>query len=307
MLIKTSQSQLIIPFLKQLHIPHKKSHKGQNGKVLIIGGSSLFHTASIWAAETASHFTDIVHYTSTKENNQIFLSLKKKFMNGIVISQKEILLYVKEDNSVLIGPGMLRGKFQNKDQIKDIEKFSNIQKVKHEPTYTYLLTKYLIKNFPHKKFVFDAGSLQMLNPDWFLSLKEKPIITPHQIEFETLFNVKIKTKSQTEKIKIVKNMAKKYNCLILLKSIDDIISDGKQTIIVKGGNQGLTKGGSGDVLSGLVVSLFSKNNFLTSTVLASYILKLTAENLSKTKGYWYNIQDIINKLPETLNILMLSL
>ena len=84
------------------------SHKGQNGRVLIIGGSSLFHSSSIWAAEIASYFVDIVHYSSTKENNEIFLSLKKKFRNGIVVEQKDLDEYVKEDDAILVGPGMLR-------------------------------------------------------------------------------------------------------------------------------------------------------------------------------------------------------
>lgn len=113
MFIKTSDINLIKPFVKQFVLPKSNSHKGQNGRVLIIGGSSLFHSSSIWAAEIASYFVDIVHYCSTKENNDIFLSLKKKFRNGIVIEQKDIDEYVKEDDVVLVGPGMLRKKISN--------------------------------------------------------------------------------------------------------------------------------------------------------------------------------------------------
>ena len=116
MLIKTFDIKTIKPLMQKLFIPKSNSHKGQNGKVLIIGGSSLFHSASIWAAEIASHFVDIVHYSSTKENNEIFLSLKKKFHNGIIVSQKELEHYVKEDDAILLGPGMLRKNPNNKIQ-----------------------------------------------------------------------------------------------------------------------------------------------------------------------------------------------
>ncbi len=77
MIVKTSDFDTIKPYLRQLSIPAVNSHKGQNGKLMIIGGSGLFHSASIWAAEIASHFVDMVHYSSTPENNQILLSLKK--------------------------------------------------------------------------------------------------------------------------------------------------------------------------------------------------------------------------------------
>ena len=106
--INSSDSQQIKALFKKLYVPPMNSHKGQNGKLLVIGGSSLFHSASIWAAEIASFFVDMVHYSSTIENNQIMLDLKKKFQNGIVVPRSQLDLYVKEDDAILIGPGMVR-------------------------------------------------------------------------------------------------------------------------------------------------------------------------------------------------------
>ena len=40
--------------LKKLYIPSPSSHKGQNGKLLIIGGSKLFHAASLWSLNIAA-------------------------------------------------------------------------------------------------------------------------------------------------------------------------------------------------------------------------------------------------------------
>lgn len=281
MYIKTSNTKLIKSLFKNFHLPQSNSHKGQNGKVLIIGGSSLFHAASIWAAEVASHFVDIVHYSSTKENNEIILSLKKKFVNGIVIPHSELDHYVKEDDAILIGPGMVRGKSE-------------------EGQYTYSLTKHLIENYPDKKFVFDAGSLQMMDPEWLLTLKTQPILTPHQIEFERCFDISINRNSLKEKIEIVKKIAKQFHTVIVLKAINDIISDGKKVYIVEGGNAGLTKGGTGDVLGGLCVSFLSKEKALESALYASILLKRTADALFKTKGYWYNIYNIIEEIPHEL-------
>ena len=280
MLIKTSDTRSVKSIFNQLKLPQPNSHKGQNGRVLIIGGSSLFHSASLWAAEVASHFCDMVHYSSTEENQEIFLSLKKKFHNGIIVPQEKLMDYVKEDDVILVGSGMMREGAEAK--------------------YTLDLTKSLIKNFPEKKFVFDAGALQVMEPDWLLKLKTSAIITPHQKEFEKLFNVSIHQISVEEKIKLVQAMAKKYKIIILLKAIIDIISDGNEVYLVEGGNAGLTKGGTGDILAGLTTTLSSNNSALTSAVTASLLLKKTGEKLFRSKGYWYNVDNIIEMIPEVL-------
>lgn len=281
MVIKTSDTKEVKKIFKDFRLPNSVSHKGQNGKVLVIGGSSLFHAASIWAAEISSHFVDIVHYSSTKENNEIITSLKKKFLNGIVIPHSELEHYVKEDDAVLIGPGMIRGE-------------------SNEGKYTYSLTKHLIENYPEKKFVFDAGSLQMMDPKWLLTLKNPSIITPHQIEFERLFKINLHTLPLEEKTKYVKETAKKYNTIVLLKAVSDIISDGNKIHIIEGGNAGLTKGGTGDVLGGLCASFLAKQKPFESALFASILLKRTADVLFKTKGYWYNIYDLIHEIPSEL-------
>ncbi|MEK7634105.1 MAG: NAD(P)H-hydrate dehydratase [Patescibacteria group bacterium] len=281
MLIKTSDTKSVKTFLNKLTLPKPNSHKGQNGRVLIIGGSSLFHSASLWAAEIASYFVDMVHYSSTKENEEIFLSLKKKFRNGMIVPQEKLMEYVKEDDAILVGPGMLREG--------------------EEAKYTFDLIKSLIENFPEKQFVFDAGALQMMKPEWLLNLKKPAVITPHQKEFEKLFGQPILNLTIEEKTKIVEEAAKKYKTIILLKAIVDIISDGKETYVIEGGNAGLTKGGTGDILAGLTTALSSTNPALISAVSASILLKVTANKLFQSKGYWYNVGNVIELIPEVLN------
>ncbi|EKE14388.1 MAG: hypothetical protein ACD_12C00532G0001 [uncultured bacterium] len=153
--------------------------------------------------------------------------------------------------------------------------------------------------------MFDAGALQVMEPDWLLKLKTPAIITPHQKEFEKLFNMSIHQISVEEKIKLVQAMAKKYKIIILLKAIIDIISDGNEVYLVEGGNAGLTKGGTGDILAGLTTALSSNNLALTSAVTASLLLKKTGEKLFHSKGYWYNVDNIIEMIPEVLNEIIL--
>lgn len=317
MQIKSSDLEAIKPFVEKLYIPAKDSHKGQNGKVLIVGGSQLFHAASLWAAEIISHFTDMVHFASTENNNEIFQHLKKIYRNGIVVPREELDWYAKEDDAILIGPGLVRGEIEPKNEIRNSKLETNDNNHTHQTTnyslpttnlpqiltstneaeVTYGLTHHLLSNFPEKKFVLDAGALQMMEIEWLKELKHPAILTPHQLEFETLFGINVSDEPMEKKIEIVKKTAKEINAIILLKAVSDIITDGENVYIVEGGNQGLTKGGSGDILAGLTTALYAKNDPLTSAVLASYVEKTAADELYATYGYWYNMLQLIEKIP----------
>jgi NAD(P)H-hydrate repair Nnr-like enzyme with NAD(P)H-hydrate dehydratase domain len=145
--------------IKQLHIPAAESHKGQNGKLLIIGGSHLFHAASLWALTVASRIADLVHYSSVPEN-ELVTRAKDEFRNGIVIKRADIGDYITEDDCILIGPGMTRDR------------------------ETEALTNTLLANHRKKLWVIDAGALQMLD---LVRIPPGAILTPHRGEFATLW------------------------------------------------------------------------------------------------------------------------
>jgi len=302
MVIKTEDIQSFQPFIDKFALPREISHKGQNGKVLVIGGSTLFHSSPIWAAEIASHFADMVHFSSTKENNEIILSLKKEFRNGMIIHQKDIPDYVAEDDAILVGPGMIRKEISKTSIIQP--NFHEILELQDEAEYARQISHYLFQNFPEKRFVLDAGALQMIDKKWLQLLKQPAIITPHQFEFERLFGISVDNLSSEAKEAQVKKAAQENNCTILLKSIDDFISDGDTVVRVIGGNQGLTKGGTGDVLAGLVVSLYAKNDPIEAAVIASFVLKKAAEKLSDSKGHWYNTTNLLEIIPDVLTDLV---
>ena len=283
---------------KKLYIPPATSHKGLNGKLLIIGGSRLFHAASIWAAHIASKVVDMVHYSSTRENHEIFVNLKSKFIDGIVVSKHNLLDYVEEDECILVGPGMVRGEISDRIRSANLT-FDAICKLKNEPEYTYALTKFLIHTFPHKKFVFDAGALQMMDKNWLTKLKEKAIVTPHILEFENLFGISCSQNDDIQKRKLVTQYAKEYSCVILMKNIKDYVSNGGQSFIIEGGNAGLAKGGTGDVLAGLTGAFYTKSDSVSSCIMASYLLKTSAEDLYNQSGLMYNTSELIIQIGKT--------
>ena len=285
-------------FLKKLYIPLPSSHKGQNGKLMIIGGSKLFHAASLWSLKVASRIVDMVFYSSVPENNQIVLEAKKEFRDGIIVPRNKIENYIKEADCVLIGPGLPR---------KDGE-----QKGDND---TKSLTESLLKKYPKKKWVIDGGSLQTLDPQF---IPKNAILTPHQKEFKMLFSHVIpnsfrdlgsdsnKMLKQVQHDKGVGGMAKKYNCVILLKGPTDIVCSPNKCVRISGGNAGMTKGGTGDVLAGLTAALYCKNDdpFLVATS-ASYINKKAGENLFKKVGYYFNASDLADEIPRVMKELII--
>lgn len=281
--------------LKNLYIPPTDSHKGQNGKAMLIAGSKLFHAASIWPLTVMSRILDMVFYASTSENNEIVQKMKEQFLNGIVISRDKIDDYINEADAILIGPGLPReeGQEEGDDDTK-------------------ILTESLLKKYPDKKWVIDGGALQTIDPEVLKGLQTTPILTPHHKEFEKLFNFQLpifnfqsNPNELNDQIQnSVVRFAREYNCAILLKGERDIVSSPSETVIVSGGNQGMTKGGTGDVLAGLVTSLYAKNDAFISACAASYINKKAGESLAKKVGLYFNASDLSDEIPKVMNRLI---
>lgn len=264
--------------LQSLLSPKSDSHKGQNGRLLLIGGSKLFHAASLWSLTVASRIVDLVHYCSIPENNEIVEKAKEEFRNGIVIHRAEVEEYIKEDDVILIGPGMTR----------DSE--------------TEMLTTRLLKKYPEKQWVIDAGALQMANP---ILIPKNAIVTPHKGEFDMLLK-KLGIDEMSEPNKTVHTVAMRLGCIVLLKGPVDVASNGKEVVEIEGGNAGMTKGGTGDVLAGLIAALSCTNDAWVSTVAGSYINKKAGDTLHEVVGPYFNASDLADQIPRVMGNLLKS-
>jgi len=277
--------------LKKLYRPAQDSHKGQNGKLLLIGGSKLFHAASLWPLTVASRVCDMVFYASVPENNNLVLRAKEEFRNGIVIPRSKIDDYIQEADCVLIGPGLPRN---NGEENGDDE--------------TKYLTERLLVKYPEKKWVIDGGSLQTINPEILLILKTTPILTPHHGEFEMLKNnASAGFRHAIENMELedqVQPFASEFHCTVVLKGKEDFIASPNEVCKVKGGNAGMTKGGTGDVLAGLVSSLYCKNEAFLAACAGSFINKKAGESLEKSMGVYFNATDLAYEIPRVMKELL---
>lgn len=247
----------IAEYSKQIVLPKKDSVKGENGRVLVIGGSKLFHAASFWSASMASKIVDMVHFSSpTMENNDLMrVKAKEKFWDGIVVPWEEVEHYIEEDDCILIGPGMERGE--------------ETKKIVNE-----LLSKY-----PSKKWVVDGGALQEVDPKL---LTPTMIVTPNKREQEILQN------------KIPAGVT------VLAKGMVDVVSCDDERVEVTGGSAGMTKGGTGDVLAGIVAGLYAKSPAMASCVVASQANKRAGEELEKKMGVFFSASDLIAEVQRSI-------
>ncbi len=238
------------------------------GQVTIIGGSSLFHGAPILALKTASRMVEMVFFASPEPSvGKVAEELKSKLSSFIWVPWEEVGKYIKKSNAVLIGPGFMRHRSESKE-----------------------ITEKFLSKFPEKQWVIDAGSLQVMETKF---IPRNAILTPNIKEFGILFGVEASAK-------IISSLAQKHSCVIVFKGPETIVCSSKECVSVKGGNRGLEKGGTGDVLAGLIVALAAKNPPFLAACVASWIVKRTADQLYKKVGFAYNADDLAEKIPEVL-------
>jgi NAD(P)H-hydrate epimerase len=156
---------------------------------------------------------------------------------------------------------------------------------------------WLIENV-HVPLVIDADGLNILseNKEWLEKLPENTILTPHLKEFDRL--TEPHSANYKRFLRLI-DLAKKYKLIIVLKGANTCICNSNGTAWFNTtGNPGMAKGGSGDILTGMIVSLLAQGySPLEASKLAVYIHGLAGDLALKKKGFHALIPtDIIDKL-----------
>lgn len=140
---------------------------------------------------------------------------------------------------------------------------------------TDALTKFFLENILKqfkKPIVIDADALNIISSDKKMLeiIPLNSVLTPHLKEFERLFG---QSENDFERIQLATENAKKYQIIIVLKGHNTFIAtpNGKG-YFNSTGNAGMAKGGSGDVLTGMVTAFLAQGYFSTeAAILAVYL------------------------------------
>lgn len=262
------------------------SHKGNNGRLLVIGGSKGYSGAPAIAGMAAiGAGADLVYVASPQNAAEAIKStspdLIVKSLEGDKLSLKhsdEILSLVDNVDSVLIGPGA--------GIDEDTSKLFNI-----------LVTK--IK----KPIVLDADALKQVELS-LIKNREDIILTPHIFEFKSFFKVENDLKLDIDSYdfsKVDENIAEFQKIIrqikgtVVVKGKYDLILSGNKFKINKSGNAGMTVGGTGDALAGISASLLSQGlSSFDSASLATFINGLAGDEAYNIKGNGFSATDLVS-------------
>jgi len=245
--------------LKEIYPPREKwTHKGKNGYLLVIAGSKKYTGSPIFNALAALRAgADLVYCLGPERAMNIAAQFLPDIITfplvGDCLRKKHlpfILKQIPKFDSLILGCGLGRS----------LETFQVVLEIIKKT------------NLP---MVVDADGIRAISQEKekiSSILKEKKIVlTPHSKEFEILTGEKLTIEIEERKEK-VKKWAKKLNCLILLKGHFDVISDGQEVFLNETGSPFMTKGGFGDILTGILGAILARKvNLFESAKAASFI------------------------------------
>ena len=267
----------------------KDGHKGDFGKVAIIGGQKGM-AGSVYLSSCASlrsgcglsyiicpsSISDILQIKSTESIiNEVDCDC---FYYSEKISNK-ILSLIKNKDAIGIGPGMGKG--------------NNL----------YKLIEKIIQNY-EKNLLIDADGLNALKDNIeIIDKKENIVLTPHEMEFSRISNLPL-SYIKNNRAKVSFEFAKKHNIVLVLKGKHTIVTDGVNIYINESGNNGMATAGSGDVLTGILLSNLAIMKPYYAAVLSVYIHGLAGDIYSLENSQDSLIaSDIIKNLPKTYKLM----
>lgn len=278
-------AQKLTPILVRKFIPGRKqdSRKGQNGKVLVVGGSYMYHGAPVLTSLAALRAgTDLV-YTAVPKINAF--ATRAISPNLIVIPMVDAKLTRGSANKLLgqVQSGLDSATIGMGLAIADEEGLKN-----------------LIKSLLDQDVRLSLDASALIGAILPVISGKNVVLTPHAGEFQRLFGVLPSNKIK-ERITLVEKFAKEHQTTILLKGATDVISNGNQTYVNPKNLASMTVGGTGDVLSGLVAALLSKNrNPIESASAASYVNGMAGKLAQKKHGFHILATDLIDNVSSAM-------
>ena len=163
---------------------------------------------------------------------------------------------------------------------------------------------YEILTYEKSPVVLDADGINFVSENIeILSERKYPtVLTPHPGEMARLLGKSV-SEVQKHRLEYASYFAAECKCTVVLKGANTIIADENGGLFVNlTGNSGLSKGGSGDVLTGIIASLCAQgNSTLVSAEAGVYIHGKSADDLKEILGERGMLpSDIINRFPQYL-------
>jgi NAD(P)H-hydrate epimerase len=256
--------------------PQDTSHKGDNGKVLVVAGGPYTGAPALVGLAALRTGADLVFIATPETCWPIVASFSPNLivypLQGSALSSShipQITNLLPRVDTVVIGPGLGHGK----DTIACI------------PPLVQLCID------QNKSLVIDANAITPLRDMHNL---KNIVVTPHPREFKNLTG----EKSEEQQ---VKRWAKKLQATFFVKGHEDLITDGYQVKRNQIHNVGMTVGGTGDVLSGIIGALLGKKiNPFHAACMGAFLNGMAGNIAYETLSYGLLATDIVDRIPLVL-------
>jgi NAD(P)H-hydrate epimerase len=267
--------------LLALSKPKAWTKKGDKGKILIIGGNEKYSGAPALSAMGCFQAgADLVTILTPERIAQAVRCYSPEFIvqdyptSHLTLESIPNELLVEND-VILLGPGLGR----HPDTKKAVLEIQNITKSKFIP------------------MVIDADALHLID---LSKLYSNVVLTPHAGEFSVLTGKTLPSgfDSFSSRINIVESVVKNSPAVWLVKGPWDIITTNKKIKVNKSGTHHMTRGGTGDILAGLISGFFMQvaNPFYAATI-SAYINGRAGE-LAKEN---FSTMNLLSKIPEVIH------
>jgi len=264
-----------------------EAHKGQFGRLLVIGGSETFSGAPCLVALAAYRTgTDLVFVAAPEKTARVIsvfspnlISIKLPGECLAVAHIRMLREHIEKATAVVLGPGLGQS-------IKTVSAVRRILPIIRDS---------------RKPLLLDADALRCLGVVKKKLFDDSTVLTPHGGEFQAISG-KIPSKDLKVRSSEVKEFAAKSGAITLLKGATDVISDGERVRLNDTGNPGMTVGGTGDVLSGIVAGLMSQGvNTFRAAVAGAFINGAAGDLAEERLGYQLTPTDLLEYVPKVLN------
>ncbi len=273
--------------LVQSYIPERKpdTHKGNYGKILLLCGSRGYTGAPVLAAMGALRCGTGLVYMAVPES--IYSIVASKLLEPVIFpvrdengcysasSLDQIRDIMPKMDAVLIGPGI--------GQAAGSEEMTKM-----------ILTEAKIP------VVLDADGINLMvrHKNILRDRKFPTILTPHDGEFQRMAG----QAPGKDRVSAAAMLAKDFGAIVLLKGHRTVITDGRSCFVNTTGNPGMATGGSGDVLSGIIVSLLGQGlGPIQAAACGAWLHGASGDICAEQIGQYGMLpQDMVNALPRLL-------
>jgi NAD(P)H-hydrate epimerase len=267
----------------------KEAHKGDYGRLLVVGGGSRYVGAPALVGLAALRSGVDLAIIAAPERaawtinsfSPDLITIKLPCRDLEPSALPELRNELKLSNAVVIGPGL-----------------GTLAKT-HDAVIE--LARMLREEHPSLPALFDADGLKALASERSLPKGMPWVLTPHAKEFERLTGTDLPS-DVNGRAHQVKAAAEELGCTILLKAwIDVIASPGGEVRLNRTGNPGMTVGGTGDVLAGIVGAFLAQGvEPFRAAVAGAWTCGRAGDFCLKERGYYFVASDLLEKLPKIL-------